>query len=104
MTAQPPSAPWSTPPPGTPGPYPSAAPTTSGLAIASLVTGLLFWCLVVPGIVAVVLGYLALEEIADSGGLKRGRGMAIAGIVLGWVGVGALGLALLGWVISLLVA
>jgi predicted acyltransferase len=100
MTGPPPSAPWSAPP----GPYPGASTTTSGLAIASLVTGLLFWCLVVPGIVAVVLGYLALEEIADSGGRKRGRGMAIAGIVLGWVGIGALGLAALGWVISLLVA
>ena len=85
--------------------YPGVSPpvqTTSGLAVAALVTGLFFWCFVVPGVVAVVLGYLALEQIADSGGAKRGRGMAIAGIVLGWVGIGLLGIAALAWVISLL--
>jgi hypothetical protein len=92
-----------------PGPaYPGGAPyptqSTSGLAIASLVTGLFFWCFVVPGVVAVVLGYLALERIDDSGGLQTGRGMAIAGIVLGWAGIALLGLGLLAWVISLLAA
>jgi hypothetical protein len=52
------------------------------------VTGLFFWACVVPGIVAIVLGHLALESIEDSAGTKSGRGMAIAGIVLGWVGIG----------------
>ena len=99
----PPSGAWTTP--AVPGyPSPAAAPTTSGLAIASLVTGLFFWCFFVPGVVSVVLGYLALEQIADSGGATRGRGMAIAGIVLGWVGIGIVGIGLLIWVISMLVA
>jgi hypothetical protein len=52
------------------------------------VTGLFFWACVVPGIVAIVLGHLALESIEDSAGTKSGQGMAIAGIVLGWVGIG----------------
>jgi hypothetical protein len=84
-------------------PYPGAAATqTSGLAIASLVTGLFFWCWVIPGIVSIVLGHLALESIENSGGAKRGRGMAIAGIVLGWVGIGIVGLLVLVWFVAVL--
>jgi hypothetical protein len=75
---------------------------TSGLAIASLVTGLCFWFCVLPGIVAIVLGHLALESIEDSGGAKSGRGMAIAGIVLGWVGIGFVALLVLGWFVTVL--
>jgi hypothetical protein len=102
----PPPARWGGPAPGsiypgggTPG---VAGPKTSGLAIASLVTGLFFWCCAVPGIVAIVLGHLALESIEDSGGTKSGRGMAIAGIVLGWVGVAIVGLIVLGWFLNVL--
>ena len=68
----------------------------SGLAIASLVTGLFFWACAVPGIVGIVLGHLALESIEDSGGAKSGRGLAIAGIALGWVGIGIVA-ALVAW-------
>jgi Domain of unknown function (DUF4190) len=111
--SQPPTPPagWGGPAPGSiyPGAgtpayrttYPGATGTqTSGLAVASLVTGLFFWCWVIPGIVAIVLGHLALESIEDSGGAKTGRGMAIAGIVLGWVGIGIVGLLVLGWFVA----
>jgi Domain of unknown function (DUF4190) len=94
---------WGGPPPGTIYPGSGAsAPTTSGLAIASLVTGLFFWCWAIPGIVAIVLGHIALEQIEDSDGVKRGKGMAIAGIVLGWVGIGIVGLLVLAWFINVL--
>jgi Domain of unknown function (DUF4190) len=101
----PPPAGWGGPAPGSI--YPGGAPgatgaKTSGLAIASLVTGLCFWCCAVPGIVAIVLGHLALESIEDSGGAKSGRGMAIAGIVLGWVGVAIVGLLVLAWFLNVL--
>jgi uncharacterized membrane protein YdbT with pleckstrin-like domain len=93
----PPSAQWAQP----------AAPvqraTTSGLAVAALVTGLFFWCFLVPGIVGIVLGFIALEQIADAQGRVKGRGMAIAGIVLGYVGIGIVGALVLAWVISILV-
>ena len=59
-----------------------------GTAMASLVLGIValftfFFCLVggvlaVPG---VICGHMALGEIKRSGGLLRGRGMAIAGLV-----------------------
>ena len=39
---------------------------------------------------ALVFGYKARREIAESGGRQKGRGMAVAGIVLGWVWVGLL--------------
>ncbi|MGH8985068.1 MAG: DUF4190 domain-containing protein, partial [Acidimicrobiia bacterium] len=84
--------------------YPApASPKTSGLAIASLVTGILF-CFVVTPVVAVVLGHLALDQIRDSDGAISGRGMAIAGVTLGWIFLGLVAVALLGWVISLLAA
>jgi Domain of unknown function (DUF4190) len=111
MSQPPPTPPagWGGPPPGTiyPGAgtpaYPGATATqTSGLAIASLVTGLFFWCWVIPGIVSIVLGHLALESIENSGGAKRGRGMAVAGIVLGWVGIGIVGLLVLVWFVAVL--
>jgi hypothetical protein len=95
----PPSAAWTAPPA-------YAAPPsakTSGLAIASLVTGILF-CFAVTPIVAVVLGHLALDQIRDSDGTISGRGMAIAGVTLGWIFLGLAAVALLGWVISLLAA
>ncbi len=53
---------------------------TNGLAIASLVSGVLgFLCLT--AIAAVVLGVVALGQIRRTG--KKGKGLAIAGIVLG---------------------
>jgi hypothetical protein len=41
----------------------------------------------VGAILALVFGYKAKREIDDSGGLEKGRGMAVAGIVLGWAWV-----------------
>jgi hypothetical protein len=98
----PPPAGWGGPPPGTIYPGASATTKVSGLAVAALVTGLFFWCCAIPGIVSIVLGHLALEDIENSGGAKSGRGMAIAGIVLGWVGVGLVGVLVLWWFITVL--
>ena len=68
-----------------------ARPGTNGLAIASLVLGVL-WLYWLGSIVAVVLGHMALRQIkkAPPHQQPEGRGLAIAGIVLGWVGVGVL--------------
>ena len=66
-------------------------PLTSGMATASLVLGILGvlggWCLFgLPCILAVILGHLALRETRD--GTRSGYGMAVAGLVLGYVFVG----------------
>ena len=70
---------------------PAAAPpkATNGLAIASMVLGIL-WVYWIGSILALIFGYVAKGQIAAAGGTQGGRGMAIAGIVLGWVGVGVL--------------
>ena len=62
---------------------------TNGMAIASMVLGIL-WLYWIGSILALIFGYSAIRQIDRSGGVESGRGMAIAGIVLGWVGVGTL--------------
>ncbi len=61
---------------------------TSGFAIASLVCGaasLVMFCALVPGILGIVFGAVAIGQ--DRRGEARGRGLAIAGIVTGSVGL-----------------
>lgn len=65
---------------------PSAPAETSGKAIASLVCGLLFFIPLI-FIGAIVLGHLALSEIRRSAGRLKGEGIAIAGLVLGYMWV-----------------
>lgn len=61
---------------------------TSGAAITSMILGILSVaaCLLPLGLVAVIFGHVSLGRIAKSGGQLTGRGMAIAGLVLGYVG------------------
>ncbi len=59
---------------------------TNGFAVASLVLGIV-WVMGIGSILALVFGYIAKGQIDASGGRQTGRGMAIAGIVLGWIGV-----------------
>ena len=68
---------------------PQRARKTSGMAIASLVLGIL-WIYWLGSILALVFGYIAKKEIRDSNEPIEGNGLATAGIVLGWVGVGTL--------------
>lgn len=62
---------------------------TNGFSVASLVLGIL-WLYWIGSVLALIFGYVAKGQIDRSGGTQGGRGMAIAGIVLGWVGVGVL--------------
>jgi hypothetical protein len=70
------------------GGYPPPRPT-NGMAVASLVLGIL-WIYWVGSIMALVFGYVARQQIAQRG--ESGGGLAVAGIVLGWIGVGTLAL------------
>src|SRR5690606_17890342 len=77
--------------------YPPPAPT-NGLAIASLVLGIagitVGWFLIgIPSILAVVFGHVALSTIRRTG--QQGRGMAIAGLVTGYIVVGVVVLVVL---------
>jgi hypothetical protein len=85
----PPPPPFAAPPYG-PSPYyqqPYYNQGYNGLAIASMVLGIL-WLYWVGSILAVIFGHVALHQISRDG--KQGRGMAIAGLVLGYIGLAAL--------------
>lgn len=58
----------------------------NGLAIASMVLGIV-WIYWIGSILAVIFGHVALRQIKQSNGSQSGRGMAIAGVVLGYVGL-----------------
>jgi hypothetical protein len=80
------------------GGYPYAPPQrTNGLAIASMVLGIL-WLYWIGSILALAFGYAAKKQIRERG--EAGGGMATAGIVLGWIGVGFLALALVAGIAS----
>jgi hypothetical protein len=90
---QPPAGPpgqWYGPPPGYPQYY-APPQRTNGMAIASMVLGIL-WIYWIGSILALVFGYIARNQIKQRG--EGGSGMALAGIILGWIGVGFLVLAL----------
>jgi Domain of unknown function (DUF4190) len=61
-------------------------PETSGKAIASLICGVFFLILPV-AMAAIVFGHLSRSEIRRSAGRLKGNGLAIAGLVLGYLGV-----------------
>jgi Domain of unknown function (DUF4190) len=69
-----------------------AAQRTDGLAIASLVIGILsivcsIGCLgIVLGPTAAIMGFISRQRIATSGGMVGGGTMALAGLILGVIG------------------
>jgi hypothetical protein len=77
-----PASPVTTPAAGTP-------PETSGKAIVSLVFGLFLFAFPM-SILAIIFGHLSLSEIRKSAGRLKGEGLAITGLVLGYVGVAAI--------------
>jgi hypothetical protein len=72
---------------GAPYAAPMAYPRTNGFAITSLVCGILGLCAggVFAAIPAIVFGHIALAQINHLGGMEQGRGMAIAGLVMGYI-------------------
>ncbi len=102
--APPPSSPGSAflnappaqgPYPGQAQPYPQQAqpyqqtPQTDGKAIASLILGILspFCLFALTGIPAVILGHLSRSTIEKSRGRVQGGGMALAGLIMGYIGI-----------------
>ena len=71
-----------------PPPPPLVNAPTSGKALASMILGICsFFFSVLTGIPAVILGHLAHAEIRRSAGRLQGEGMALAGLILGYVSV-----------------
>ena len=65
-------------------PYAPPRPGANGMAIASMVLGIL-WIWWIGSILAVIFGHISLHQIRRTN--QTGRGMAIAGLVLGYLGV-----------------
>jgi hypothetical protein len=81
------------------GPAPMIKQGTNGMAVAALVLGIvgLFCGFFVPSILGIVFGFLARKQIDESGGLQQGEGMALAGIITGFIGI-------IGWIIIVIIA
>lgn len=76
-----------TPPPAPPMPAAGGAPNpNNAMAVAALVLGILtFVCLgPIAGILAIIFGFLGMKKAKEMGG--TGKGMALAGLILGAVG------------------
>ena len=76
-----------------PAPLPASS-ATNGLAIASLVLGII-WLYWLGSLLAIVFGHVARTQIRESRGAQTGDGLAVAGLVLGYVGVAILLLVLI---------
>lgn len=96
---------------GAANPYGGAAPyqapqPTNGMAIASLVVSIasVVVCCGAAGIVGAILGHVAKKQIRQGRG--QGDGMALAGIIVGWIAFAlfvigvVLYAVLIGWAIS----
>jgi hypothetical protein len=79
---------------------------SSGEATASLILGIcgLLICSLICSPLAIMYGKRARRSIAASGGRLGGDGMATAGIILGWIGIGFLILGLVVAVIFIIAA
>ena len=64
-----------------------APPRTNALAIVSLTLGIL-WLAWLGSLGAVIAGHMARRQIAGSNGSQTGNGLATAGLVLGYIGLG----------------
>jgi hypothetical protein len=84
-----PGYPASGPPVSAPGygyGYPVVARRTNGLAVASLVVSIVSLVILLggPGIIGAIMGHVARRQIRQRG--DDGDGMALAGIIVGWIG------------------
>jgi hypothetical protein len=66
--------------------YPDRSPRTSGFAVASFVLGVVWLC-GLGSLMATIFGAVALLRISRSNGTTTGRGMALAGFILGILGL-----------------
>jgi len=78
--------------------YPAPAPT-NGLAIASLVCSLAGLAVGISAPVGAILGHVARRQIRERG--EQGDGMALAGIIVGWILTGLIVLCIAGYAVAI---
>jgi hypothetical protein len=82
-------------------PQPGVGRRTNTLAVTSLVLGVVqfvgWFIVLLPGllaaILAIVLGFVAMKQVSRSG--ESGRGLAISGVILGFLGIVVVGILLI---------
>jgi uncharacterized protein DUF4190/uncharacterized protein DUF2510 len=82
---------WALPPTGTvrtapPPIVPTPAAVTNQYAIASLVLSI-SWIFFIGSVLGVILGHVAMAQIRASEGREIGRGSAMIGLIVGYVGI-----------------
>jgi|SRR5215213_446503 len=82
--------PWQPAPPPAPLPYVQGTKRSEGMALASMITGIAGFLMAgcmgpIPGIVALVLGLVALSQIKKSPEKFSGKPYATAGVIIGAV-------------------
>ncbi|WP_439593186.1 DUF4190 domain-containing protein [Microbacterium sp.] len=85
--------------------YGQAQPKTNTLAIVSLVASIVGFLWILPfigNLAGVITGHISLKQIKQTG--EGGRGMALAGVIVGWVGLGILILVALGFLFFFVIA
>lgn len=92
-------------PPAPPLAYPRRNTASQALALASMLTGiagiLLAGCFgPVPGVIALVLGLIALSQIKKFPDKYTGRGMAITGVVIGALTIAFYVLLVIFWILA----
>ena len=92
---EPPASPLDVPAPITP----VVPPKNNGFAVVALSMGII-WYFWIGSILALIFGYIAKRQIDASQGQQKGRGFAVAGIVLGWVGMGVLAIIIIALIVS----
>lgn len=77
-----------------------SAVKTSGMAIASLVLGIVGFVFFpfVPSVLAIIFGVIGINQVNSSKGAIGGKGMAVAGLVLGIVAI-ALTILVIVWIV-----
>lgn len=66
----------------------AAVPKTNVLAVLSMIASIVgaLWILPFIGSLAgVIMGHISLKQLSTSG--EKGRGMALAGVIVGWIGL-----------------
>ena len=91
-------------PPSSPGgPYvvgsASSMPQTSNLAVIALILGIVSWVFLpfIGAIGAVITGHMGRREVQASGGRLTGDGLALAGLILGYLNLAVFVLAAVGF-------
>lgn len=85
--------------------YGGYGPKTNTLSILSMIGSILgfIWVLPIIGSLAgAIMGHISLNQIKQTG--EKGRGMAMAGVIVGWVGLGLIVLAIIAFFVFIAAA